>query len=216
MRTSVTAAVMAASLTIGGAAGATLFVPTLSGAQTDDTTATGDPGTDDPVARDGFLTEALAPLVEDGTITQAQADAVVDAVRAARPERGHGHRHHRGAALTEVLGIEHAELRRALADGQTVAEIAEANGVAVDDVIAALVADARERIDRGVEDGRLTDEEAAEELTRVTERITALVEGQIDAPDHGHRHRRHGGDHGHGPDADAPDRAPDEDQPAGS
>ena len=189
MRRSVTAAVMAASLTVGGAAGAGLFVPSLSGAQTDESTET---QTTEETAEDegraGFLAEALAPLVDDGTITQSQADAVVEALREARPDHGHRWGHHLGEALTEVLGIERDELRAALADGQTIAEVAEANGVAVDDVIAALVAEAEERIDRAVEDGRLTEEEAAEKRAEATERITALVDGELDAADLGHRH----------------------------
>ena len=42
--------------------------------------------------------------------------------------------------LTEVLGIDASELRTELEAGSTIAEIAEANDVAVDDVIDALVA----------------------------------------------------------------------------
>ena len=205
MRKSITAAAMAASLTVGGAAGAVLFVPSLSSAQTDETTIE-ETGTQD---RDGFLAQALAPLVDDGTITQPQADAVIETLHEARPDRG-GRRGHLGEALTEVLGIEADELRTALAEGQTIAEIAEANGVSTDEVIAALVADAQERIDQGVEDGRLTEEEAADKLASATERITAMVNGELE-PRFGHRHHRHGD----GP-AGAPAGSPDEDEPAGS
>ncbi len=197
MRKSLAAAAMAASLTVGGAAGAALFVPSVSGAQEDTTTST---PTDDPAAnaqdtrrpeRGQFLENALAPLVQAGTIDQSQADAVIAALQEARPDRGPrgtGGRFGLGdGALTDVLGISALDLRTALADGQTIAEVAEANGVAVDDVIAALVSKAQERIDGAVADGRLTDVEAADKLADATQHATDLVNGDIDFGDRGRR-----------------------------
>lgn len=179
MRKTVAAAAMAASLTVGGAAGAVLFVPSLSGAQTDETT-TDETGVEAP-DRDGFLADVLAPLVSDGTLTQAQADAVIDALREARPERGFGHhRFHAAQAVLDVLGIDADALRDAIADGQTLAEIAEANGTTAQAVIDAMVAEAQERLDQAVEDGRLTEDEAAEKLAEITEHITGVVNGDIE------------------------------------
>ena len=40
--------------------------------------------------RGKWMTDALAPLVQDGTITQAQADAVTKALQDAKPQGGHG------------------------------------------------------------------------------------------------------------------------------
>lgn len=195
MRKTVTAAAMAASLTIGGAAGAALFVPTISGAQEDPTTT--EPETSDTDERAGWLSEALAPLVEAGTIDQAQADAVVEALRDARPDRP-GHRGPGarifGEALTDVLGLTGEEIRAGLQDGQTIADIADAQGVAVDDVIAALVAEAEERIATAVENGRLSDDEATEKLAEATEKITELVNGEFEPGDR--RGHRHGGPRG--------------------
>ena len=191
MRKSVTAAALAASLTIGGAAGAALFTPTLSGAQTDETPT--EETTDDD-RRGDFLGDALAPLVDDGTITQDQADAVIDAIHDARPVARMIDRHFPyGTALTDVLGIEPAELREALAGGQTIAEVAEANGVPVDDVVAALVAEAQEHLDAAVADGHLTQEEADEKAADLTERITAMVSGELErGSGHGWGPRRGG------------------------
>ena len=76
--------------------------------------------------------------------------------------------------LTEVLGIDASELRTELEAGSTIAEIAEANDVAVDDVIDALVAAAQER---AAEHDKEVD---ADELT---EKFTALVNGK--KPDRG-------------------------------
>ena len=133
-----------------------------------------------------------------GTLTQAQADAVAEALEAARPERPFGGgKHWRGGpgglgfgrigldAAAEVIGIEEDDLRDALRDGTTLAELAEQNGVAVQAVIDALVAEASERIDNLVEDGRLDAAEADERLAEATERITTLVNEGF--PDKGDR-----------------------------
>ncbi len=198
MRKTVTAAAMAASLTIGGAAGAALFVPSLSGAQESDATTETTPADDSSRAeKRGRLAEVLAPLVEDGTITQAQADAVIAALQEARPERGD--RFGGPKALLEVLGVTAEDLRAAFQDGKSIADVAVEQGVSVDDVVAALVAEAQERIATGVENGRLTDDEAATKLSAATDRITAFVNGDLEPGDFGPR-RGHRGHHGPGGD----------------
>lgn len=205
MRKTVTAAAMAASLTIGGAAGAALFVPSISGAQEDTTTTTpADETTEstDEARHDKGerLGEILAPLVDDGTITQAQADAVIETLQEARADRpGRGDRFPGGQALLEVLSLTGEELRTALADGQTLAEIAETQGVSVDDVVAAVVAALDERLTTAVENGRITEDEKATKLAEATEKITAVMNGEADLGDfEGRRGRR-----GHGPRGDA-------------
>ena len=60
-----------------------------------------------------------------------------------------GHLGHRGAGLAaaaEALGITEDELRTALEDDKSIAQVAEEEGVDVQDVIDALVADATERL----------------------------------------------------------------------
>lgn len=98
----------------------------------------------------------LSALVTAGTITQAKADAVAAALQAARPADGdgggrgdHDHStHQRGpraeglAKAAEVIGISVADLKTALQSGQTIAQVAQANGVSVNSVIDAMVADA--------------------------------------------------------------------------
>lgn len=139
-----------------------------------------------------WVSETLSGLVSDGTITQDQADAVDEALDAARPERPFGHGH-RGPgwrfggrlALEEAattIGIERDALRDALRDGQTIAEVATANGVEAQAVIDAMVAATSERLDELVADGRLDADEAAERLSAATERITTLVNEGFPAP----------------------------------
>lgn len=65
--------------------------------------------------------------------------------------RGGGFRHRDPGAhletVAKVIGISVEDLRAALADGQSIAEVAEANGVDRQDVVDALVEDAMARLD---------------------------------------------------------------------
>jgi polyhydroxyalkanoate synthesis regulator phasin len=159
---------------------------------------------DDDDGGDGWVDSALDGLVDDGTLTQAQADAVVDALQEARPE------HHPGFGpwvrggffalgvsvldeAADAIGIEDDELLAALSDGQTIAEVAEGEGVDPQTVIDALVAATRERLDDAVADGHIEQEDADERLADVTERITEFVN---EGADFGHPFPRPGGDGG--------------------
>ena len=99
-----------------------------------------------------------------------------------------GHRGPRRIALdtaAEAIGISAADLRTALQDGSTIAEVATANGVEVQTVVDALVAEATARIDAAVEDGRLDEERAAEIKAELPDRITARVNGEDPGPGDG-------------------------------
>lgn len=200
MRKTVAAAAVAASLTVGGAAGVTLFTPTLSGAQTDEKPAD-DTGAEDPVPdaeRAGGIVELLAPLVEDGTITQAQADAVAARLAEVLPDR-HGRRPGLGfdviEAAREALGLEVGELRERLASGESIADIAEAEGVDLTTVTDALVAAHRARLHEAVSGDRLTQEQADELADRFAERIDELVQRSFEPGiGRGPGHHRHGVD----------------------
>lgn len=169
-------------LLAGGAAvigaGTLLAMPLRTLAQEDDDTPS-------------WVDEALTGLVEDGTLTQAQVDAVEEALRTARPEHGPGFGHHGGRGgfglrgsldtAAEAIGIDESALRDALRDGQTLAQVAEANGVERQAVIDALVTDVQEHLDDAVADGRLDEAEVAERLTEATERITSFVDEGLPA-----------------------------------
>ena len=108
----------------------------------------------------------LQSLVDDGTLTSAQVDAVIAALEAARPGDGPGHGGpghggpgHGGRFGGEILdtaataiGITADELKTALQGGQTIAQVATANGVDVQDVIDALVADATANLEQRITD----------------------------------------------------------------
>ena len=113
-----------------------------------------------------------------------------------------------GDTLTELLGIDAETLRTKLKDGSTLADIAAEQGIAVSDVIDALVTAVT---DKAAEHDREIDVDA------VTERITARVNGEKpERPEGGFGEgRRHGskrfggnglggfGSHGHGSNAGA-------------
>ncbi|MDE0322232.1 MAG: hypothetical protein OXI97_20375 [Acidimicrobiaceae bacterium] len=120
--------------------------------------------------------------------------------------RGGGHwRVGASDTLTGVLGIDAEALRAKLKDGSTLADIAAEQGVAVSEVVDALVTAVT---DRAAEHDREID------VYAVTERITAWVNGEKpeQAEDWSGEGRRHGGTrfggkgfggHGHGSNAGA-------------
>lgn len=80
--------------------------------------------------------------------------------------------------LEEYTGLDAAALREARLDGQTLAELIEANDQSVDDFIAAAAEVAYARVDELLEDERITEEQAEEMKAAILERITALVNGE--------------------------------------
>jgi hypothetical protein len=158
---------------------------------------------DDAEQGSGRLSEVLAPLVSDATITQSQADAVIEALKAARPEGGRGGGHHGGPgrghdrpgleAAATALEMTEDEVSTALRDGSTLAELAATQNVPVQTVIDALVGEAKTRIDARVADGDLTQAEADVRLAELTTKITDVVNNG----------RPQGDRRGHGPDAEA-------------
>lgn len=167
----IVAAGVGAGLLLGGVTGLAVTVPNLASAQDDATTTVPAEGAR-PKA--GPFSGVLDGLVANGTITQEQADAIVGAGEAAHAERhanradggmgraegGMGRPEMRGPGrpggpgrggmplenAAEAIGITVEELRTGLQSGQSLAAIAEANGVSADTLIEELTNDARTRI----------------------------------------------------------------------
>ena len=175
-----------------GASSAPAIVATVG-----DSTGTGtaDQGRPDPSTR---IAEVLQPLVDNGTLTQAQLDTVVQTLvdnmpqggRGGRGDHGgrgeHGGRGQRGEhleAAATALGMTADELRTELKAGKTIAQVAADQGVDVQDVIDALVAEVKEHLDEEVASGEHTQEEADAKLAEATARITDRVNnGKPDMP----------------------------------
>ena len=171
VRKKIVLATAAGALALGGLGFA---VPAMAA---DDDTATPSAGSAEDRIRD-----ALEGLVDDGSITAEQADEVATTLGDAGigGRGGHGGPGGSGAGLSvaaETLGLSEDDLRTALeADDATLASVAADQGVAVEDLTAALVQAAQERLDEAVADGRLTQEEADERAADLESRIAELVE----------------------------------------
>ncbi|MCA0146674.1 hypothetical protein [Blastococcus sp. LR1] len=167
--------IIATTAGVLGLSGLAVAVPALA--------APGDSGGGSAVER---ITDALSGLVDDGSLTQDQADEVATTLSEAGVGRGGPHGGGPGLeAAATALGMTEDELRSALEpDGTTLADVAEDEGVPVDDLVAALVAAERERTAQAVEAGRLPQDEADERLADVEERVTERVNS--DAPARGH------------------------------
>ena len=125
-------------------------------------------------------------LVDDrvaaGDLTEEQADQIRERIESGEgPFFGKGGRRHGGGslggeALAEFLGISTEELREARADEQSLAQIAEANGVSRDDLITFLVGQVEEKLAAKVEEGKIDQERADEKLAQFEERVGDLVD----------------------------------------
>lgn len=76
----------------------------------------------------------------------------------------------------ELTGLSEDEVTEALEDGQTFAEIAEAEGVDPQEIVDAAVAEAEARLQEAVDAGRLTEEQMERMLERLTEALPERLE----------------------------------------
>lgn len=146
------------------------------------------------------LKNRVDEAVEDGRLTQEQGEELKERIDSGeypllfpglgprggfdRPLFGdRGRFGHPGVfggldAAATYLGLTEEELHERLRDGETLAEIAEDEGKTVAGLVDAMVAEAEERIDEAVEDGRLTEERGDSLKQELEERITDLVNGE--------------------------------------
>lgn len=100
---------------------------------------------------------------------------------------GFGHLGVASDAVADFLGISVDDLRTARADAQSLAQIAEANGVSRADLIAFLVGQTEQKLAAKVEEGKLDQARADEILGRFQEGVDDLVDRTEPFP-HGRRH----------------------------
>jgi hypothetical protein len=151
-------------------------------------------------------TARLDQAVKDGRLTDGQRDEIVAnleekvtaLVNAQPPAFGFKFGHgaflpSRGANLDDAasyLGVDEAELRAALRDGKTLADVAKEQGKPVDGLMDALVADEKKELQAAVDAGRLTDAQRDRIVQGLEQRVTDFVNG--DAPMFGFRKLRPG------------------------
>ena len=141
--------------------------------------------------------EALAVAVAEGRITSEQADALLarmqenivarleqpgprmgqsPAGRMMRAQQAGWQMHGQLDLAAETLGLTVDDLVAALRDGQTMAQVAEAQGVTLDTLVEALLAPRRATLAEKVAAGELTQTEADELLTRMRETMTTRLQ----------------------------------------
>ncbi len=150
-------------------------------------------------ASDGEQRHSVTPAQEESSGDSVDADKDCD-------DRGHGRGHGRGhwgdrslhgADIAELVGTDSDGLKAALAEGQTLAEIAEANDVDPQSVIDALVEAANERIDAAVVAGKLSEDDAEVKRSESAEKIEQLVNEGRDSDGAKAWGRGHGGKRGY-------------------
>ena len=165
----------------------------------------------DEVAERRMDGESLAAIAEsEGVSTDAVKEAAVAEFESSLDERlasteamNGGHGGMMGAmsagpesVLADMAGLEVSDVHEARADGRTLAEIAEAEGVDIGAVIDATLENAEEGLQTAVDDGRIE----AEDVDEILESMRARLEEMVDStemPPFGGRGGR-GGPGGHG------------------
>lgn len=133
----------------------------------------------------------LQQAVTDGRLTQEQADARVAELATQLPTQlsmafTPGQRGDRGmpsgfgpgqslSTVATALGITESDLQTAFQAGKSVADVATEQDVALDTVIAALVAEQTTALQQAVTDGRLTQEQADQQLTMLKANLPHLL-----------------------------------------
>lgn len=136
--------------------------------------------------------EIVDEAVTEGNLTEEQGDRIRDRVESGDgllPFGGFGKGFGKGFAvglgvghlaaslddLADFMGIATEELRDAMAEGQSLAEVAAAQNVSEDDLKAFLLSQCEERLAEAVESGRITQERADEMLAAAPERIEQMI-----------------------------------------
>ncbi|MBE3596179.1 MAG: hypothetical protein IMW86_03945 [Hydrogenibacillus sp.] len=147
--------------------------------------------------------EALDRLVQSGKIDQARADALLEQYRNALPQRiekapseagkefSQGKAGHPfgpgpgrggfgplavGQDLSNMLGLQPDELQNELKNGKSLAQIAEAHGIAKADLIARLTDAVKQKLDERVQSGKMTQEQADQALAKFKQRVETMVD----------------------------------------
>jgi hypothetical protein len=171
----------------------------------------------DVAQRLGVSTEALDDAIKgariaqveqalkDGTITQEQADAAKEAIESGEARGfgpgfgprggdfgGHGHGPRGGMGLDAAagyLGLSDDALRTELESGKSLATIAGEQGKSVEGLKSAMLQDATAKLDEALAAGRITADDRAAMLERlsamidrVVERVPGMRQGNDNAP----------------------------------
>ena len=121
--------------------------------------------------------------------SSAPADGESEGSRRHRSDHTHAdhHPHARLSVAAEALGMTTGALKGELLAGSSIAQVAEARGVAVSVVVDALVADRTEVLNAAVDAGRITREQADARIATLPSRMQELVERSRPAGERGRK-----------------------------
>lgn len=166
--------------------------PNENESATDKAEAAEEKASDDKAsAKKGDRVGVLEEAVTDGVITEAQAEELRKRFKARWEEKAEHRKQGRAAArvfagarkvMLETLGLTGEQLKDAILSGQTVGEVAAAQGVTQDDMADALAAAANDAIAEAEAAGRIDADQAARLREVVTERTPRMVERMWNAP----------------------------------
>lgn len=122
------------------------------------------------------MSDQLAERVDQ--MVNATVDDMKERMGARKAHRGEGRSSAHGEELAEFLGLSLEELQASRAEGQTLAELAEAQGVSEDDLVTFIMDGVQERMDEAVADGRIEADDAAERLADAEERVAEKVNAE--------------------------------------
>ncbi|MFV1992209.1 MAG: hypothetical protein ACC652_15860 [Acidimicrobiales bacterium] len=137
----------------------------------------------------------IASALEEGKIDQEQADARTERltenidgiingeIKPGRGGMGRGgmrqeQRQKNLDEMAELLGVDAQDLADSLKSGSSLTEIAEENGVDTEVIVDAIVDRQTKRLNNAVENGRISEERAAELAENSEERATAVANGE--------------------------------------
>lgn len=205
------AALALSAVAVGGAVGATKLTPRQE-SQAIINDAANQLGVR-PSELSSALKQALKNRVDeavaDGRLTREEGQRMKERIDAADvPLLGPGLRRHHGPGFrrhgpgpfqakletaAEYLGLTQAQLREALSDGKTLAQVARSRDKSVDGLVDSLVEEAEQKLEDDVQAGRLTEAEKREMLSGLKQRITQMVNGRFPVGPHRRHHRKEPG-----------------------
>jgi outer membrane murein-binding lipoprotein Lpp len=197
----IAAALALSVIAVGGAVGATKLTPRQESQAVLNDAA--DQLGVEPSELSNALKQALKNRVDaavaDGRLTKEEGARMKERIDAGdAPLLGpRFHRHHgpgpfhaKLEAAAEYLGMTQAQLREALSEGKTLAQVARDRDKSANGLVDALVEKAEQKLEDDVEAGRLTEAEKREMLSGLKQRITQMVNGRFPLlRGRGHHHR---------------------------
>lgn len=161
MNKTLTKALISATLLTSGIVGAGSVIAQAADTSDATTPAVAAAGADDTPAPAGLQTTDDVVVDTDGGADRGD-------------RRGCGN----SEAIAETLGLTTDELHEARDDGSTIAEIATAQGVDIDEVVQAIVENKAERLEDKVAAGDITEEEAVERFADAEANAVDKVNGE--------------------------------------